>query len=115
MSGSSGSRDDSGGGSAVGGGDGVDPCARARRGPINSPQAAVLTPLSVGSVLQVIVDNRGPAPILALQNAAGQRAGSLTFNGYLTLIDCIRNRGYTYQATIMAINGGIYEVRVEVV
>lgn len=72
-----------------------------------------MAPLSVGSVLQVTVDNSGPAPILVVQDAAGQRAGSLTFIGYLTLIDCILNRGYTYRATIMAINGGVYEVRVE--
>lgn len=110
MSGSGGTRGDST--PNVGGGD-PNPCEISRRGPINSPQAAVLGTMSVGDVLQVVVDSSGVAPILVVQNNAGDRAGSLTFVGYLTLIDCIQSRGFTYQATITAINGGVYEVRVE--
>ncbi len=50
-----------------------------------------------------------------MKTVTGQIAGSLTFVGYLELIDCIQNRGVTYQATIMSIAGGVYEVRVEAV
>lgn len=113
MSGSNGTRDDppSTGGPAVGGGN--DPCQKTRRGPINSPKKAVLSKLSVGAVLRVDVQMSGASPILALFDAGGAVAGSLTFVGYLELIDCIQNRGVTYKATIVGITGGVYEVRVE--
>jgi hypothetical protein len=57
----------------------------------------------------------GPPPVLVVRTVAGQIAGSLTFVGYLVLIDCIQNRGVTYQATIVSITGGVYEVRVEAI
>lgn len=112
MSGSGGGRDDSGGAT---GGDrgGIDPCSRSRRGPINSPKAAILGALGVGSVLGVVVRRPGASPILTVVDGAGAAAGSLTFVGYLELVDCIENRGFTYQATIVNIAGGAYEVRVD--
>jgi hypothetical protein len=64
-------------------------------------------------VLDVVVRLRGMTPILAVVDAAGNDAGSLTFVGYLELIDCIQNRGFDYQATIIQISGGAYEVKVE--
>jgi hypothetical protein len=51
--------------------------------------------------------------ILVVKSLAGVPAGSLTFVGYLELIDCIRFRGFSYHATILSIAGGVYEVRVE--
>jgi len=81
------------------------------RGPINSPQAAVLAGMMPGNTLQVAVDNSGAAPVLVVQTALGVRAGSLTMANYLSVIACI-GRGYVYEATIMTINGGIYDVRV---
>ena len=112
MSGSNGSRDDSpGSGSSVG--SGTDPCQKTRRGPINSPKAAVLSKRAVGSVLKVDVQMSGAAPILVVQDSSGAPAGSLTFLGYLEIIDCIQNRGVTYKATIINISGGVYEIRVE--
>jgi len=113
MSGSNGSRDNESAGSASGAGGGVDPCRRSRRGPINSPKAAVLAPLNVGSVLGVEVRRPGSSPILTVTDGAGTAAGSLTFVGYLEIIDCIENRGFSYDATITNISGGAYEVRVE--
>lgn len=74
----------------------------------------MLTPLSVGAILEVDV-LPGPPPVLVVRTAAGQVAGSLTFVGYLDLIDCIQQRGVTYQATIMNIAGGVYEVRVDAI
>jgi hypothetical protein len=55
----------------------------------------------------------GSSPILAVTDAVGNAAGSLTFLGYLEIIDCIRNRNVSYKATIVNISGGVYEVRVE--
>lgn len=110
MSGSGGSRDDGPVGAGTGG---SDPCLRIWRGPINSPKAAVLAPLGVGSALGVEVRTPGSSPILTVTSASGAAAGSLTFVGYLGIIDCIRNRGVSYKATIINIAGGVYEVRVE--
>ena len=109
MSGSSGVRGDRG---DTGGG-GEDPCLKVRRGPINSPKANVLAPLNVGDVLAVDVDASGSRPVLVVADAAGNIAGSLTFIGYLDIIDCILSRGFSYKATITNISGGIYEVRVD--
>jgi len=111
MSGSSGSRDDNGAGASSG--SGSDACRKKRRGPINSPKAAVLTKLKVGSTLKVDVQGTAKTPILAVLDHSGAVAGSLTFIGYLTVIDCIQNRGVTYTATIISISGGVYEVSLE--
>lgn len=113
MSGSNDTRDDSPGigGGPLGGGS--DPCQKKRRGPINSPKAPVLSKLAVGSLLKVDVQMSGATPSLAVFDASGSLAGSLTFIGYLEVIDCIQNRSVTYQATIINITGGVYEVSVE--
>jgi hypothetical protein len=110
MTGSSGSRDD---GPTDSGSEGGDPCLKVRRGPINSPKAAVLSLLTVGSILGVEVRLVGSSPILAVTDAVGAAAGSLTFLGYLEIIDCIRIRNVSYKAIIVNISGGVYEVRVE--
>ncbi len=113
MSGSNDSRDDGpgSGGGPIGGES--DPCQKKRRGPVNSPKAAILAPLSVGSVLKVDVQMSGSTPSLAVFDSSGNLAGALTFIGYLEVIDCIQNRGVRYQATIINISGGVYEVSVE--
>ena len=115
MSGSGGGRSDDyfgGGGSGGGGGPGgpADPCSVPRRGPINSPKAAVLAGSKVGDVLQVDVDKSGRSPVLVVKRG-GVEAGSLTFNGYLTVISCI-DKGIVYEATILVISGAVYEVLV---
>src|SRR3546814_17631633 len=93
MSGSGGSRGDwpSESSTGQGGGSSSDPCLKTRRGPINSPQASVLAPMSVGSILGVDVQTGGPAPVLVVKDAAATLTGSLTFVGYLELITCIRS------------------------
>jgi hypothetical protein len=55
----------------------------------------------------------GTAPILVAVDPSGAVAGSLTFAGYLEIVDCIQNRGFKYKATVIRIDGGVYEVRVE--
>jgi hypothetical protein len=50
---------------------------------------------------------------LTVTDASGVPAGSLTFVGYLEIIDCIENRGFIYKATITNVSGGSYEVKVE--
>lgn len=68
--------------------------------------------MKVGDVLSVSVDNSGRSPILVVKSAAGAEAGSLTFNGYLTIIGCI-GKGVVYDATIIKITGAVYEVSVD--
>ena len=112
MSGSGGSRGDgTGGGGGFIVGD-VDSCSKERSGPINSPKAPVLSKLSVGSKLDVAVHMSGKTPILVVLDTSGAVGGSLTFVGYLEIIDCILKRGFKYQAEIIKISGGLYEVRV---
>ncbi len=117
MSGSGGSRGDSpssgGGGSVGGGGQPADPCLKTRRGPINSPKPAVVAGLKVGSVLSVRVRTVGTSLVLVVEDSGNAVAGSLTFVGYLEIVDCIQNRGVSYQAVVINIAGGVYEVRVE--
>lgn len=58
------------------------------------------------------MDQSGVRPILVVSKN-GNIAGSLTFVGYLDVIDCILNHGYSYRAVIENISGGNYGVRVE--
>ena len=116
MSGSGGSRGDSpssGGGGGGGGGQPADPCLKIRRGPINSPKPAVIAGLKVGSVLSVRVRTVGTSLVLVVEDSNGAVAGSLTFVGYLEIVDCIQNRSINYQAVVINISGGVCEVRVE--
>lgn len=110
MSGTNGDRgEDTGPG--IGGG--PDPCKKTRLGPINSPKPSILAKLSKGAVLDVAVQLLGTTPVLVVKDSSGAVGGSLTFVGYLEIIDCLQNRGVQYKATIINISGGIYEVRVE--
>lgn len=108
MSGSRSSRDDySGSGGAE-----RDPCDKIFRGTINSPKQTILTGCKVGDVLDVAVDATGARPILVVERS-GHVAGSLTFIGYITVIDCVANQGRSYKATLTKIANGLHEVCVE--
>jgi hypothetical protein len=72
----------------------------------------VLVGTKVGDTLDVDVDTAGRSPVLVVKRN-GHEAGSLTFNNYLTIIDCITNKGVVYKATILNITGAVYEVVVE--
>ena len=116
MSGSGGGRGDGYTGSGFGGGGGApggaDKCSEVREGPINSPKAAVLARVQVGSVLAVEVDRSGARPVIVVKLGA-EEAGSLTFFGVFALIDCIEKRQFQYQATVIMITSGAHVVRVE--
>ncbi|MGE8131800.1 hypothetical protein ACQKQD_33200 [Methylobacterium sp. NPDC080182] len=66
-----------------------------------------------GSPLTVGVQTSGVAPVLVVKDAAGLVAGSLTFFGYLDIIDCILNRNASYTASVTSVAGGFIEVRVD--
>lgn len=109
MSGTGGGRDDI---TPFGGGGGSDDCGKSYQAPINSPKPGVLGPLAVGAVLDVEVLVVGTANALVVKDHAGNLAGSLTFYGYITVINCILQRGIAYKATVQSIHGGAYTVDV---
>ena len=125
MSGNNNSRDDTptggggkgggtGGSGAGGGGQPPDACSKIyHKVIINSPKAAVLSSVGVNDILQVLVDTSGTRPVLIAANQQGQEAGSLTFNGYLKVIECIQWHQVRYRAVVEKITGALYEVRVE--
>jgi len=125
MSGSGGSRNDSvsslpigssgpaGGGGAGGGGGGQDPCAIVQTAPINSPKPAVVSTLSVGDVLDVVLTGVVPLRVLEVRSpATGTAVGSLTHRGHLALINCI-DQGNAYRAEVIQRTGGAVVVRIE--
>lgn len=110
-----GSRGTSGstGGSGDGGaGGGEDPCALVQDAPINSPKAAVVSGLSVGDVLDVVLTGTAPHRVLEVRVPGGSAAGSLTHRGHLSLIRCI-DAGNVYAAEVIQRTGGAVVVRVQ--
>lgn len=97
-------------GPAVGGG--FDQCSREYQAPVNSPKPSVLGPLNVGNVLDVDVVAIGSSSTLVVRDAGGNLGGSLTFVGYLQVINCIVQLAVVYKAEILSISGGVYTVRV---
>lgn len=86
----------------------ITDCNIVERVPLNSPQAAVLAVLQVGTVLDVEVVTPGP---LLVAKHKGQIAGSLTPQTLLDLLDCIA-KGRVYVAQVVLIRGGLCEVEV---
>lgn len=110
MSGSGGSRGDEGGF----GQSGSDVCGRSWQSPISSPKQDLLRGTQIDDILEVTIDNsESSRPVLVVQRAH-QAVGSLTFRGYLQVIDCIMNHGVRYRAVVMRVSGGVYDVRIEV-
>lgn len=100
-------------GSGGGGGDGAaDPCDIAEIVPLNSPQPPVVSTLTLGQVLNVILSRTGPNPVLEVVTAGGAKAGALTHRNHVRLINCI-DEGRAYQAVVVTLRGGSVEVRVE--
>jgi len=87
-----------------------DGCAITERANLNSPDATVVSTLQVGDPLLVeLID--GNVPRVIIKTATNQIAGSLTSRRLVTFIECIRS-GYGYQATVLAISGGLVEIEI---
>lgn len=97
-------------GPAVGGG--ADQCDREYQTPVNSPKPSVLGSMSVGGILDVDVVSVGTHSTLVVRDSSGSVGGSLTFLGFLQVINCIIQQGVIYKAEILSITGGVYTVRV---
>ncbi len=118
MSGSGGIGHGGGGGSGSGSGGigsggsaGGDACDINERAPINSPQPAIISGLSVGSRLSVLLSGSAPRQTVELHSPNGL-AGSLTHKGALNIANCI-TAGNAYEAEIVQINGGQVTVQIE--
>lgn len=101
-----------GGGGGSGGGGGDDPCAISHPAPINSPNPVVVSRLSIGDLLDVVLTGTLPRRVLEVWRPAGGTAGSLTHRGHLALIRCIET-GNRYQAEVIQITGGAVIVQIE--
>lgn len=76
-----------------------------------SPQAAVVSTLKTGQVLQVSITTVGTTQVLVVQ-AGGANAGSLVGTNATRLRECIL-AGSQYQATVTAIQSGQVTLQVE--
>jgi hypothetical protein len=86
------------------------PCERINfRASINSPQAAILTPLELKKILDVKLQTKPTISVVV--EYEGAIAGSLTGTEVSNIINCIQN-GFEYSATIVAIDKGNYTVQV---
>lgn len=98
-----------------GGGDGPpqdDVCGRPHTAPLNSPKPAVVSRLSKGDILDVVLDRSSGRPIVIVRTKAGEVAGSLTHREHTILIGCV-DAGNTYEATVIDKVGGSVTVHVE--
>lgn len=106
MSGGSGG---SGSGFGSGGGGGtITDCQKVSiKTSVTSPNPAVLAILSVGDKLDITLQT-ATGPLIAVTNA-GSVLGAVFTTKLSQLIECI-NKGYTYIATILEIDGGSCEI-----
>lgn len=99
-----------GGGSAADTGD-TDNCTRLTfPAVLSSPEPTVVDTLVVGQLLNVVLNDRGGVRIAELQTADGRLAGTLT-TSLPELFRCI-DRGNSYVAEILSIDGGAVRVQV---
>jgi hypothetical protein len=77
---------------------------------LTSPDRAVISQLSIGTQLDVEVDNSGARPVVRAMYQ-GQVAGSITSSIIQRLVECI-GEGYEYVAVVLSVQGGTCRVRV---
>ena len=102
-----------GGGAFSGGGEpaGDDACSITDRVTLNSPVKAVISTLSVGDVLDVVLVTISTVQRLEAQVSAGATAGTITSSHLVQIIRCIK-AGYSYEAEVLSISGGRVDVEV---
>lgn len=88
----------------------ANPCARLSfQATVNSPKPDVVSHLTVGDVLDVVLNPQGQGVVLEQH---GQLAGSIVGSQVAQLVNCI-NSGFDFQATVVQLNGGHCVVRIE--
>lgn len=98
-----------GGGTSGAGGTGVpNPCLFTEITNLSSPNIAVTSALSVGSVLTIVLQE---SPLRVLAMSAGNAAGSITSARLADIIECLRS-GQQYAARVTQISGGAVTVEI---
>jgi hypothetical protein len=88
----------------------ANPCGRLSfQATVSSPKPNVVSQLSVGSVLDVLLNAQGQGVVLEHN---GQTVGALIGSHVAQLVNCI-NSGFDYQATVVQLNGGHCVVRID--
>lgn len=95
-----------GGSGGQGGGGAPNPCMFTEVTILASPNSAVISTLSIGSVLSIAIS--GPRLVAS---SGGNIAGSITSARLADIIQCI-NAGQRYEARVIQINGGAVTVEV---
>lgn len=90
-------------------GEGVGICAVTERTVLNSPNAAVIATLGIGSMLDVRLET-APTRLVA-QAPSGAIAGAITTTRLVTFIRCI-GEGNVYVAEVLSISGGRVDVEI---
>lgn len=94
-----------------GGGSVQTDCNIVEKTALNSPQAAAVAQLQVGTVLSVVLTNNNLSLAAQVPNG-GAIVGSLTPQALADLIDCIMKKGRAYIATVTQIRGAYVEVEI---
>jgi hypothetical protein len=77
---------------------------------LTSPDRAVISQLTDGTLLSVEVDTSGARPVVRAMYQ-GQVAGSITSSIIQRLVECIDD-GHEYVAEVLSVQGGTCRVRV---
>lgn len=93
-----------------GGASGDDKCAITERTVLNSPNAAVVSSLTVGAVLRVDLETQ-PRQRLVAKTTQNGIAGAITSARIVDIIECIQE-GVSYEAEVIAVNGGKVEIEI---
>ena len=107
---SPGSTGSSGAGGGGGGAPGADPCDIVSLTNLNSPNPALVGTLRPGDALAVDLQ-RGPPRVLQARTLSGDVVGSITSPEMPRIIQCIL-QGVVFAAEVVAVRGGVCQVRV---
>lgn len=110
MSGSNSSSGEDWRASSGDGAPGNDKCAISEKTILNSPNAAVIATLSVGSLLAIYLETV-PRKRLVAKNDLGAIAGAITSARLVDLIECVEG-GFEYISEVLAVNGGRVEIEI---
>lgn len=89
----------------------VTDCRIVEKTKLQSPDATVVSTLSIGDQLEVVVNHSGALARLEAVAKAGV-AGGLTPRRLRGIVKCIEEHGWAYVAIVDALNGGDVDVTI---
>lgn len=87
-----------------------DKCDIVEETVLNSPNAAVVSTLSVGDILHIELEFDSEKRVVA-KSPGGEIAGSITSTRLLDLIECIQE-GHEYEAEVTSAQGGLIPIEI---